>query len=159
MLIKKALGLLAAPSTTPTLELAASAVALAAVIAKHQKVLDKIKPVLRERARAELGATGTGLTGPGRVNWTTHSGSTSVTFPSPRWTVKKDIDWESVKADLGADFDLYFKTRYSVVREIEEAVKQHCAEDGGLPAVTEVLTRDAPTPRVGFRPNPPRDGR
>ena len=159
MLIKKALGLLAAPST-PTLELAASAVALAAVIAKHQKVLDKIKPVLRERAQAELDATGTGQPGPGRVNWTTDSGSTSVTFPTPRWTVKnKDIDWEKVKTDLGADFDLYFKTRYSVVREIEEAVKQHCAEDGGLPAVTEVLTRDAPTPRVGFRPNPYRDGR
>jgi hypothetical protein len=159
MITKEALRLLAAPNT-PTLELAASAVALAAVIAKHQKVLDKIKPVLRERARAELDACGLAMARPGRVNWTTDSGSTSVTFPTPRWTVKnKDIDWESVKADLGADFDLYFKTRYSVVREIEEAVKQHCAEDGGLPAVTEVLTRDAPTPRVGFRPNPHRDDR
>ena len=129
--------------------LADVAVRLASVIGKHQKVLDEIKPVLRDRARE--------VTNGDRYHWTTDAGSTSVTFPAPRWKARKHLDWDQVKRDLGDQFSLFFDTRvsYSVSKDIESRVKQRLASGDEVNIVTTVMgliEREESTPRVGFKP-------
>jgi hypothetical protein len=126
--------------------MADAAVRIAKVIADHQKVLEEIKPILRDHARGR---------GESHVHWKTDAGSTSVTFPEPRWLPVKGTDWDAVKAALGDRFDAYFTTRvsYGVRKDIAEAVKVKMASGGSeIASVMDAITRDEPTPRVGFRP-------
>ena len=130
----------------PAEALADVAVRLAKVIADHQKVLDDLKPILRDLARGR---------GESHVHWNTPAGSTSVTFPDPRWLPVKGTDWDAVKATLGDRFDAYFTTKvtHGVRKDIAEVVKVRLASGGSdVTSVMEVIKRDEPTPRVGFRP-------
>lgn len=126
--------------------LADVAVRLAGVIDRHQKVLDEIKVVLRERARE--------VTDGSRFHWHTDAGSTSVTFPDPRWKVRKGTDWNRVKDDFGDTFDVFFDTRvsYAVRKDIESIVKRRMATGDDVVTIMDVIERDEPTPRVGFKP-------
>ena len=148
-LIKEARALLdihdAGGSPSPGV-VADAAVRIVKVIAEHQKVLEEIKPILRDHARDR---------GESHVHWNTDAGSTSVTFPAPRWLPVKGTDWEAVKADLGDRFDAYFTTKvtYGVREDIAEVVKVRLASGGSdVASVMKVIKRDEPTPRVGFRP-------
>jgi hypothetical protein len=127
--------------------LADVAVRLAKVINDHQAVLDKIKPVLRDAAR--------GVSGTEHFHWKTDAGSTSVTFPEPRWKARKGTDWDRVKRDLGDAFDVFFDTRvsYGVRKDIATKVKRRMASESDLVSkVMSVIEREEPTPRVGFKP-------
>ncbi len=145
-LINEALDMLNAP-TEDAENLADMAVRLAKVINDHQAVLDKIKPVLRDAARE--------VTDSGRYHWTTEAGSTSVTFPSPRWKARKGTDWDLVKRDLGDSFGVFFDTRvsYGARKDIASTVKRRMASESDLVSkVMNAIVREEPTPRVGFKP-------
>lgn len=134
----------------PAEALADVAVRLAKVIADHQKVLDDLKPILRDLARDR--ARGRDES---HVHWNTPAGSTSVTFPAPRWIPAKGTDWDALKATLGDRFDAYFTTKvtHGVRKDIAEVVKVRLASGGSdVASVMEAIKRDEPTPRVGFRP-------
>jgi len=151
-LIAEALEMLELEYTDPNDDakaLADVAVRLAKVINDHQAVLDKIKPVLRDAARE--------VSGTERFHWKTAAGSTSVTFPDPRWKARKGTDWDRVKRDLGDDFDTFFDTRvsYGCRKDIAAKVKRRMASDGASDLVSKVMgviVREEPTPRVGFKP-------
>ena len=128
--------------------LADVAVRLAKVINDHQKVLDQIKPVLRDAARE--------VSGTDRYHWKTDAGSTSVTFPDARWKARKGTDWEKAKRDLGDAFVVFFDTRvtHSARKDIATTAKRRMANDSDLVSkVMNIIERDEPTPRVGFKPN------
>lgn len=141
--------------------LADVAVRLAKVINDHQKVLDQIKPVLRNAARE--------VSGTDRYHWKTDAGSTSVTFPDARWKARKGTDWEKAQRDLGDAFDNFFDTRvsYSVRKDIAAKIKRRTASENLVDGrekvrlitydlvgkVMNIIEREEPTPRVGFKPN------
>ncbi len=151
-LINQALEMLELEYTDPNDDveaLADVAVRLAKVINDHQKVLDRIKPVLRDAARE--------VSGTGRYHWKTDAGSTSVTFPAARWKARKGTDWEKAKSDLGDAFDTFFDTRvtHSARKDIAAKIKSRMASDGASDRISKVMgviERDEPTPRVGFKP-------
>ncbi len=132
-------------------------VRLARVVSEHQKLLDKLKPILRTCAdviRPE---------GEKHVNWTTDNGSCSVTFPEARYSARKDVDWDGLRRDLGSSFDDYFDTKivHSTKKDLPEIIQgrmKRFASEGGdgsgsdLGTVMSAIERSTPTPRVGFRP-------
>jgi hypothetical protein len=134
-------------------------VRLARVVSEHQKLLDKLKPILRTCADAIRPE------GEKHVNWTTDNGSCSVTFPEARYSARKDVDWDALRRDLGSSFDDYFDTKvvHSIKKDLPEIIrgrmKRFASEDGDgggsgseLGTVMSAIERTSPTPRVGFRP-------
>jgi hypothetical protein len=131
-------------------------VRLARVVSEHQKMLDKLKPILREKAEADR-------EGGKHVNWTTENGSCSVTFPEPKYRARKDVDWDGLRRDLGSSFDEYFDTKvvYSTKKSLPEIIKgrmmRFASEGAAGSEITQVMSaveRGVATPRVGFRPKP-----
>lgn len=131
-------------------------VRLARAVTEHQKLLDKLKPILRTCADAIREDEK-------HVNWTTDNGSCSVTFPEAQYSARKDVDWDALRRDLGSSFDDYFDTKvvHSIKKDLPEIIrsrmKRFASEDGGgsgsdLGTVMSAIERTSPTPRVGFRP-------
>lgn len=132
-------------------------VRLARVVSEHQKLLDKLKPILRTCADALRPE------GEKHVNWTTDNGSCSVTFPEARYSARKGVDWDALRRDLGSSFDDYFDTKvvHSTKKDLPEIIRgrmKRFASEGSdgsgsdLGTVMSAIERAVPTPRVGFRP-------
>jgi len=136
-------------------DIAETACRLAAIVSAAQKGLDALKPVLRTAARKARKGT--------HVNWETPAGKVSVTFPHPKYVPRKGLHWDKARADLGVDFETYFTAHisYSVRKDIEDRIKNRLSyiktagdgvESSEIPKLMEILERDEPTPRVGFKP-------
>ena len=130
-----------------TEEVASFACEIAAVVAMGQNALDALKPVLRERAAADKGTES-------HVQYEARAGKVSVTFPDPMYKPVKGLDWDGLRAALGDTFDTYFTTRvsYGVRKDIEGVVRTRSAS-AEISTVLGALSRDEPTPRVGFKPS------
>jgi len=135
------------PKTADTDEITAMACELAKVVSIAQTRLDSLKPLIRERAAGMRGSES-------HVQFQTGAGRVSVTFPSPRYTPRKGVDWNHMRSALGDRFDMYFTTKvtHGVRKDIEQVVKTRIAAVE-IASVLEALSRDEPTPRVGFKPN------
>ena len=133
--------------TADTDEVAAIACELAKVVSIAQGRLEALKPVIRERAAGLRGSES-------HVQFQTGAGRVSVTFPSPLYKPRKGIDWDRMRTALGDRFDTYFTTKvtHGVRKDIEQVVKTRTASVE-IGTVLEALSRDEPTPRVGFKPN------
>jgi hypothetical protein len=129
-------------------EITAMACELAQVVAIAQNRLEDLKPIIRERAAAQRGSES-------HVQFQTRTGRVSVTFPSPRYKARKGIDWDRMRSTLGDRFDMYFTTKvtHGVRKDIEQVVKTRTAAHIEIGTVLESLSRDEPTPRVGFKAN------
>tara|TARA_B100001094_G_scaffold45553_1_gene40535 strand:- start:41 stop:490 length:450 start_codon:yes stop_codon:yes gene_type:complete len=128
-------------------DLTAMACELAQVVAIAQTRLEDLKPTIRQRATHMRGSES-------HVQFQTNAGRVSVTFPSPRYKARKGIDWDRMRSTLGDRFDMYFTTKvtHGVRKDIEQVVKTRTASVE-IGTVLEALSRDEPTPRVGFKPN------
>ena len=146
-LLDKASAMFHQASTPTSTDIAQLACELAKVSTEAQNALDALKPLLRARAEAERGDES-------HVQYETDAGKVSVTFPSPKYKPAKGLDWDGLRAALGDRFDTYFTTRisYGVRKDIENVVKTRMAS-AEISTVLGALSRDEPTPRVGFKPS------
>ena len=128
-------------------DIASVALSLAARLNAAHKTLEGLKAALRTVAAGMRGTES-------HVQFQTGSGRVSVTFPAPRYKAIKGVDWDCMKADLGEKFDMYFTTKvsYGVRKDIEQVVKTRTAAVE-ITEVMKALSRDEPTPRVGFKPD------
>jgi hypothetical protein len=132
------------PETSAVEEIAETACELASYVNNAQKALDPLKGYLRAL---------TGTTEGAHVHYSTPSGQVSVTFPKPRYVARKGVSWETLRAQLGDKFDLYFTTtvKYAPRKDIDEVLRVRTASEE-FGAVLDVVEREEPTPRVGFKP-------
>ena len=132
------------PEASSVDEIAEVACALASYVNRAQKSLDPLKVYLRAL---------TGTTEGAHVHYSTPAGQVSVTFPKPRYVARKGVAWEDVRTQLGDKFDLYFTTtvKYALRKDIDEVLRVRTASEE-FAAVLDIVEREEPTPRVGFKP-------
>jgi len=133
------------PEASSVEEIAEVACALASYVNLAQKALDPLKVYLRAL---------TGTTEETHVHYSTPTGQVSVTFPKPRYVARKSVQWETVRAALGDNFDRYFTTtvKHAPRKDIEEVLRVRTASEE-FSTVLDFIEREEPTPRVGFKPS------
>jgi hypothetical protein len=119
-------------------------VLLAGFVKKAGSSLEPLKVVLREEALAQEDGM------PGPRHFTGPDGSKcTVVVPKMNLQVRKDINIEKLKEDLGDSFDLFFDTKiqYKVRKDFSKTASKHAL------AATAMVAIDAidGTPRVSFK--------
>lgn len=133
-----------------TQEIASIAVTLARHIREAQDALEPLKGLIRDLARRERAKD------EHHIGYEVPEGRVSVTFPAPRYEAKKDVNWDTVRDQLGREFNTFFRERVTVSTQrdidallINELESEH---GGNSEIVIQYIERDEPTPRVGFKP-------
>ena len=127
-------------------ELCLTAVELAAHIKAAQGALEPLKRLLRDLAASDYPDEA-------HVHYDTVQGTVSITRPAPRYKIKGSVDWGGLRDRLGDLFDVYFttSTKHELRGDIEQIIATRQASDE-VPAILNIVQRDEPTPRVGFKP-------
>lgn len=127
-------------------DLATTAVRLARHIRQAQDALEPLKSLLRDLATTERKA------GDHHVAYEVEEGRVSVTFPTPRYIVRRleDAQWDEARDQLGKEFNVFF--RETLVVKPQNEIESLLRDAENAQSVLQYLERDEPTPRVGFKP-------
>lgn len=120
---------------------------IAAMINSASDILEEVKTNLREDALSELKHE------PGSITFNGKDiGEVTVTVPSPRLQLLKDVDPEVLKTVLGDDFDLYFDTKVRYVpRKTAGPLVMKLASGREKTVLLSSLEEREGTPRVSFK--------
>tara|TARA_Y100001949_G_C15839782_1_gene265750 strand:- start:54 stop:530 length:477 start_codon:yes stop_codon:yes gene_type:complete len=139
-------------ATTPAHaeEVAATALALAALSDKIQKALDPLK----DKLRAEVCSTWDGKDLPFSYDFELPQGKVSITIPKKTVKLSKSTDIDGLQAMLGDQFAVYFETvvSHKPRRNFPDLIQARVASDGVRDLLLKSIDQKDSTPRVSFKP-------
>jgi hypothetical protein len=134
-------------------EIAATALALAALSDSIQKALDPLKTRLREEATRSLGSH-LGADLPYSYDFELPEGKVVVTIPKRTVKLSKSTDIDGLQAMLGDQFAVYFETvvNHKPRRNFPDLIQARVASDGVRDLLLKSIDQKDSTPRVSFKP-------
>ncbi len=131
-------------------EIAATALALAALSDSIQKALDPLKTRLREEATTSCA----GADLPYSYDFELPEGKVVVTIPKRTVKLSRDTDIDGLQAMLGDQFAVYFETvvNHKPRRNFPDLIQARVASDGVRDLLLKSIDQKDSTPRVSFKP-------